>query len=1507
MEQDVAACIESMHPAVRQWFLDTLGRPTEPQARAWPVIARGEHALILAPTGSGKTLAAFLQAIDSLYRRAESGEDLSQPGGAQILYVSPLRALNNDIHRNLEIPLGGIARTAAQMGLDLPRLRSAVRTGDTPPDERRWMLREPPHILITTPESLFILLCSRARRILGTVRTVIVDEIHALFPNKRGTQLSLALEYLEELVARPVQRIGLSATQRPIEDIAAFLGGGCTQSASPDAADDRAGQPGGQWSPRSVNIIEATGRKEYDFRVMLPVADFSDLPERTVWPEIYRRVFELASEHRSTLVFVNNRTVGERVAAALNDLAGEEWCRVHHGSVSKELRLETEELLKAGELRCLVATSTLELGIDIGQIDLVVQVESPHEIARGLQRVGRAGHVPGSASKGRLIPKTRADLLEAAVIAREMLAGRIEPAKAHDNALDVLIQFITGASIGAGIGTGDLYKMILRSYNYRSLPASAFDSVMSLASGMHDTGEFLGLRPLVYWDRVGARVVASERGQRLVYTSGGTIPDTGQYGVYLEGHGAKLGELDEEFVSERRLGDRFTLGTAAWRIVELSLDKVVVAPATGGPRVPFWRGDMYGRGFVLGQAIASFLGEADLALANEAAGRAVASISGTSGFWSAWAKDAGLDESGAGVLRDYLAAQRAATGELPSDRTMIVEEFRDELAQWRVVLHSPYGARVNEPLALLLEDGLRSVGTSTPDVVVNDDTILFGFAAAEEPPLLNPATLEEHDLAERLSELVRLKPLFGRLFREAAGRALLLPRHAFGRRRTPLWLSRRRSASLLEIVERYPGFPLIHEAMREALNSVWDLPGLRQLIAELGSGEMRVRRVRREGPSPFARPVMFESVGAFMYTDDLPTAERRARYLGLDHSSLRELLGQAPLRELLDPEAMAAAVARARPGHLSSHPPSSPDELHYWLLRYGELPAGLVGDDLLPMLTQLADAGRAGVVEWAAPGGPGPVWVAAEDRGDYALLASAAVSAAGPSEAGRQLEVARRLLRRFALSHSPFTTGAAALYYGLDEQLLAEALRSLSADGHLRPGEFVPGATGEEWADAELLEEMHRRSLAKARREIEPVGASGYCSFLHRWQGLTPPSRREGVDGLAAVLEQLQGTALPAQAWESTVLPARVRDYTPAMLDTLIGSGQWRWIASGSAESMQVEFWPMGALAARRQKPSQAAAEAPSAAPGLAVDRPLGLEGLVRQVLADGAARFIQDIWQRVAVSPGEVLNTLEQMMASGQVTNDSFGPIRQFLSLGSRHRGLARSLTPTALATMGRWSLIARPELNEAERLEMMLRRYGLLAREVVVAAGDSWANLLPLLTRQEALGKVRRGYFVRGLGGLQFAQPAAVEQLRASAAAHSGDQGASDVSTRGGLLALPGDDPAQAWGEILGWPEDLVRPHPPYWLVCSEGEPVLQAEGRPWRLAVLGDHDWTAVKPALGVLFRAAAAAASGVMGQGRRIEVSHYNGEPVRRSPAEQVLAELGLVAGPQTMTLYGPVSY
>ncbi len=1531
-DPDLATQFPYFHRAVAAWFRETFREPSPPQALGWPLIAGGKNVLLLAPTGSGKTLAAFLQCLNWLYQRAEAGDKID--GGVQVLYISPLKALSNDIYHNLEIPLEGIARTAEQIGLALPRLRSAVRTGDTPARERQAILKHPPHILITTPESLFLMLCSRARRVLAGVRFVIVDEIHALFPAKRGVHLSLSLEYLEELVGpRSFQRIGLSATQRPLDEVAAFLGGGTLDAEL-------------RWSPRPVEIVDTGQRKKLDLRIQLPVPDLRELPEKSVWPEIYKQLLGLVQEHRSTLIFVNNRAVAERVTAKMNELAGEEIARVHHGSVSREIRFEVESLLKSGELRCLVATSSLELGIDVGSIDLVVQVESPHEVARGLQRVGRAGHLVGMPSKGRMIPKTRADLLEAAVISREMGGGRIERSHSPRNCLDVLAQHLVGLTVDRSAPAEDLFRLVRRAYGYRGLSRDEFDRVLAMLSGQFGADEFVELRPRLFWDRVNGLVRASEGGKHLVYTSSGTIPDRGYFGVYMEGSPVRLGELDEEFVFERRLGDRFILGTNTWQIEEIRQDRVVVVPARGAPTVPFWRGEGFGRPYELGCTIGKFMEEVSGRLDDP----------GLPGWLE---KECLMDADGAKNLRQYLLDQREATGVLPSHRSLVVEEFPDELGEWRVMIHSPFGQRVNTPLAMLLADQLRQRQELEVEGVRSDDGILFLCPAAPGPPFFDPAALEAEDLEGKIAELVSTMPLFGLLFRHNAARALILPRGAHGRKRTPLWLSRVKAADLLQVVARYPSFPVVIETYREILSEVFDLDGLREVITGLRTGAIQVQRCRRTQPSPFAHPLAFDLVAVYMYEQDLPKAERRLHSLSLDREVLKNLLGKAELRRLLDPEAIRQVVEDAR-GLAAKQRPRSPDEWHAWLLKHGELEIGARGAgsaggaDLTPKndflrekgllegeeLKTLRDAGRIVQITWSSEGRTVEAWIAAENLPEYQAAFGERLKYQLPGRGSVKdasfpspQEAVDSILRRFARTHGPFHVNDLTQRYGFTQEEVRGLLARLEAAGLVQAGEFLPGGIGTEWCDVGLLQQMHRRSLARARREVAPRSKEDYCAFLARWHGIGSPG--SGLEGLSRALERLGGVSLPAALWEGGVLPVRVRDYQPVLLDQLISSGLFTWIGEGTGDGLRVAFHPAGTDPVRRGPPAgdgraggglsggrQAGdgaggdTVAASVMPQVGKDSLAGARSQIAGALRVKGALSLPQLWQQTGLPVNIVLAALEEMIGQGRVTNDTFGPVRYLLSRGSKGRnatkgisrgvvrgavrGVAhisqsatRSISPTVLAQMGRWSLVENAPGSVTPEIlcQGLLSRCGIVTRDVVAGEELPWSLVSQTFAEWEIVGKVRRGYFVDGLAGIQYAKAEAVEGLRLPP-----DAGLPE------FWGLAAQDPANPLGSILPWPGMERSPARPEVVVFRAGTPILTAEGRRVRLFSLKPPaSWAEEKlaAALKELIRVLGFSRRG----DRRTEIVEWDGKPIVETVAGEILAGLGFERGYKAMVKWG----
>ena len=903
-------------PATRLWFERTFEAPTPAQELGWPAIATGEHVLIQAPTGSGKTLTAFLSAIDRL---------TANPGnGLRVLYVSPLKALNYDIERNLRGPLAGLDS----------KLRVGIRTGDTAAKERRELVKHPPDILITTPESLFLMLTSAARETLRGVETVIVDEVHAIAGSKRGAHLALSLERLQSLATEPIQRIGLSATQRPLEEIGRFVSGN-----------------------RPIRLVDAGTRKPLDLQVVVPVEDMREPGEyQSIWPSIYPELLKLVEAHRSTIVFVNNRRLAERLALRLNELAEKEIARAHHGSLAREQRTLIEEDLKAGRIPCLVATSSLELGIDMGAVDLVIQVESPKSVARGLQRIGRAGHELNAVSKGRIFPKFRADLLESAVVARAMRAGEIEETQIPRNPLDVLAQQIVAIAVDEEIAVDDLHDLVRRAYPFAELSRSQLENVLDMLAGRYPSDEFAELRPRIVWDRTGGVIRARDGARGLVVTNAGTIPDRGLFGVFLVNGGGRVGELDEEMVYEARTGETFLLGASTWRIEEITRDRVIVSPAPGLPgAVPFWKGEGVGRPYELGQKIGAASRELS-ALGDEAA---LARIEG----------DFLLDEIAARNLLTFLRDQADATGAVPSDRTIVVERFRDEIGDWRVCILTPFGGRVHAPWAMAIAARVReSLGVSVQSIW-SDDGIALHFPDADVPPTASELLIEPGEIEDLVVAELGDTALFGARFRENASRSLLIPRRRPGER-TPLWQQRLKAQSLLQVARRYGSFPVVLETYRECLQDVFDLPALRTVLTGIQTRQLDLVEVETGTASPFSSSLLFDYVATYMYEDDTPPAERRAQALSLDRDLLRELLGQEELRDLLDADALEEVERQLR-GR-----PRTPDELHDQLRLRGDLRAGEYDD---AFANALIDHRRAVRVRIAGE----QRLIAAEDAGRY--------------------------------------------------------------------------------------------------------------------------------------------------------------------------------------------------------------------------------------------------------------------------------------------------------------------------------------------------------------------------------------------------------------------------------------------------------------------------------------------------------------------------------------------
>lgn len=1468
-----ADVLDRFSKPTRSWFRTAFAAPTRAQELGWDAIASGTHTLLLAPTGSGKTLAAFLWCLDQLVQRPPlplDGHGRAQRAGVHTLYISPLKALSYDIERNLRAPLAGLRIATLNHGMSEPDITVGVRTGDTPARARDQLRKEPPDILITTPESLYLMLTSRSRDILATVETVIVDEIHTMAGTKRGAHLALSLERLERLVGREFQRIGLSATQRPLEEVARFLGG-----------------------DRPVRIVDAGARRPLDIQVVVPLEDMtrpadyagpvpeSELrPEQraSVWPACYAELLGMVRTHRSTLIFVNNRRLAERIAARVNELAGEELLRAHHGSVAPEQRIEIEERLKAGQLPGIVCTSSMELGIDMGAVDLVVQVESPKSVASGLQRIGRAGHQVDGVSKGRLVPKHRGDLLECAVVTQKMRAGEVEATRVPRNPLDVLAQQIVAACSVEPLTVDEIHRLVRRAYPFESLGRDQLEGVLAMLAGQYPSDEFAELRPRVTWDRETGLVETRRDARTLAVINGGTIPDRGLYGVYLGEGGPRVGELDEEMVYESRPGETFVLGATTWRIEQITRDRVIVSPAPGQPgKMPFWRGDGIGRTAELGEAVGRLAGETAARLQDPE--RAVR--------WLLETTD--LDERAARNLLAYIQDELDATGTVATDRRVVIERYLDELGDWRVVVLSPYGGRVHAPWALAIEARLLEAGVAEPQVIWGDDGIAIRCGGAEESPapeLLLPGPEEVEELViSRLGQ----SALFAGRFRENAARALLLPKRRPGAR-APLWLQRQRSASLLAVAARYGSFPIILETFRECLQDVFDVPALRRLLGRIASREVEVREVTVRDASPFARSLVFDYVAAFMYEGDAPLAERRAQALTLDRALLRDLLGEADLRELLDPAAIEAVELELQ-GLEPSRRARDADALHDLLRRLGDLAVDEVQARLHPgleaadLLAALASGGRACPVRIAGE----ERWIPVEDAARYRDALGAVIPPGVPAGFEQVADGSlRHLVARYARTHGPFEAGQPASRWGIPGSLVLEALEELEREEKLVRGSFRPGGAGVEWCDSGVLRAIKRRSIAHLRREVEPVDGAALARFLPAWQGI--PRRRSGLDGLREALTQLEGYPLPLSVLERVILPARVEGYVPALLDTLCATGEVAWFGAGRLREQDGRV----VLVARERL--SLFLQDPEGDPG-----PLG--SAILEVLAGGGAQFFTDLVGALSAPPREILSALWDLVWAGRVTNDTFAPLRAWHSGGREGRsapaGRLHRFPPSAA---GRWSLL--PPAGERTRAlhawaMALLERRGVATREAANAEGlrGGFAALYPVLGEMEHRARARRGYFVEGLGGAQFAMPGALERLRAE----------REPSQPPRAVVLCSVDPAQPYGELLPWPGDTDggpgtttrRPLrvPSTFVVLVEGLPVLAAER--WGKSILTFNVETSgganlLDPAIDALVEAAHWLAP------RGLTVERIDGAPANEAPLAVALEARGFARGYRGLT-------
>jgi ATP-dependent Lhr-like helicase len=1402
----------------REWFATAFAEPTTAQEGAWEAIGAGRHALVVAPTGSGKTLAAFLWSIDRLLT-APLPEKAKR---CRVLYISPLKALGVDVERNLRAPLAGIRHAADRLDTRaaLPDLTVGVRSGDTTAQERRSLSTRPPDILITTPESLFLMLTSQARESLRGVETVILEEVHAVAGSKRGAHLAVSLERLDALLEKPAQRIGLSATVRPLDEVARFLGGHAP-----------------------VDIVAPPAEKRWDLKVVVPVEDMTapdgdqvetdedadDGRSGSIWPHVEEHVVDLIEQHSSTIVFANSRRLAERLTARLNEIAttraggdlpdtggkppaqvmaqsgasaGAEVviAKAHHGSVSKEQRAIIEDDLKRGRLPCVVATSSLELGIDMGAVDLVIQIESPPSVASALQRVGRAGHQVGEVSRGVLFPKHRGDLAQTAVAVERMRTGAIESMRVPTNPLDVLAQQVVATTALEAWPVDDLYDLVRRSAPFANLPRSAYDATLDLLSGRYPSDEFAELRPRVVWDRVGGTITGRPGAQRLAVTSGGTIPDRGLFGVFLvgEGTGRRVGELDEEMVYESRVGDVFALGATSWRIEDITHDRVMVTPAPGVPgRLPFWKGDTLGRPAELGEAIGEFtreLGGLSEAKANVRAA------------------EAGLDAYAAANLVTYVHEQVEATRILPSDRNLLVERFRDELGDWRLVVHSPYGVPVHAPWALAINARLRERYGVDGQAMASDDGIVIRIPDTDvDPPSGEIIVFEPDEIDQLVTDEVGGSALFAARFRECAARALLLPRRDPGRR-SPLWQQRQRAAQLLEVATKYPSFPIVLEAVRECLQDVYDLPALVGLMKRLDRREVSVTDIETQTPSPYARTLLFGYVAQFVYEGDSPIAERRAAALSLDQGLLAELLGRAELRELLDPEVLAeveAELQRLTPDRQAKDVEGVADLLRLLgPLSVTEITARTVpGTDVDDCVSRLADARRAALVRMAG----GERWTAVEDVGRLRDALGVPVPPGIPDVFTESVEdPLGDLIARYARTHGPFTVDDLATSLGLGTAVVRHTLQRLGSQGRVLDGEFRPAGTETEWCDADVLRRLRRRSLARLRQEVEPVDPQALARFLPAWQSVadaSPSGRRglRGVDGVLTAIDQLAGAPVPASALEQLVLAARVRDYEPAYLDELTASGEVIWAGQGDLPGN--DGWVALHLAD----------QAPLTLPPPTPFEHSELHQAVLDSLAPGGAWFFRQLSDQVRSTDDRALAAvLWDLVWAGRVSNDTLTPLRALIRGGrtahrtkqaparSRTTVSGRSRMPSRSGppeTAGRWAILPSLDDDPTRRAhavaERLLDRHGVVTRGAVMSerVPGGFAAVYKVLSAFEETGRCRRGYFVGALGAAQFGTSGSVDRLRTFAEV---PDDAKPIA-----IALAATDPANPYGAALPWPD--------------------------------------------------------------------------------------------------------
>ncbi len=1389
--------LSSFHPLIAEWFQSQVGQPTDVQQQAWPAIQSGSDALIAAPTGSGKTLAAFLSCIDSLFKQAIARE---LDDHTQVLYISPLKALSNDVQKNLQKPMAEIGQLAMQAGLLLPELRVLVRTGDTPMADRQQMLKRPPHILVTTPESLFILLTAeKSRRMLQTVRTVIVDEIHALAPNKRGAHVALSLERLEALTLMKPQRIGLSATQRPIELVAEFLVGA---------------------RPRPT-IIDVGHRRKLDLAVEVPKDELSAVATNSIWSDVYDRVAELVRQHRSTLVFVNTRRLAERVAhyleERLQDL-GPDVVAAHHGSLSRQIRLSAEERLKTGKTRVVIATASLELGIDVGTVDLVCQIGSPRAIATGLQRIGRAGHWINAIPKGRIFAMTRDELLECAALVRAIRRGTLDRIAIPPAPLDILSQQIVAAAASQAWTEEELFALCRRAYSYRDLSRAEFDAVLHMQADGIATQRGRGLAYLFH-DRINRRI-KGRRGARLAaITSGGAIPDTANYAVVAEPDGTVVGSVDEDFAVESLAGDIMLLGNTSWRIKGIEAGKVRVEDAQGAPpNIPFWRGEAPSRTAELSSEVAELRREIAARVLPDGIDAAHATLS-TQHSALAWLKqECALDQRGAEQAVAYVATGMAVLGTVPTQDTIIAERFFDESGGMQLVLHAPFGGRINRAWGLALRKRFCVTFDFELQAAATDNGLVISLGEKHSFPLESVfGYLHSKSVREVLIQAVLLAPMFTTRWRWNASRSLALLRFSNGRK-VPPQIQRMKAEDLLAAVfpdaiacqenltgeraaRQIPDHPLVNETLRDCLTEAMDLEGLTVVLQRIESGQIRCVAVDSPAPSPFSHEILNANPYAFL--DDAPLEERRARAVEMRRTLPPELLGQVGA---LDPAAIEDVEREAWPVVRDA------DELHDALLTLVWVPDADMQQwaSLLPSLT---GADRALLLP-VAPTRNVRGWVAAENREQVTRLL-----------AGGDDEALVNVVQGWMESIGPTTVPQLADRLQLSVEGVMAAMLTLESQGQVLRGRFrestahssplVPHQS--EWCHRRLLARIHRLTIGRLRKEIEPVTAAEFMRFLFQWQHVVPGSRQHGQAGLTHVIAQLAGFEAAASAWEPQLLRLRLAKYEPELLDRLCLSGVVSWgrlsphprlAFSGDADKARrivptsvapISLFPREdgewLMAAFAERAAQAGPDPYGQLSAVAQD--------LRRALQERGASFFVDLVRVTNHLQAEVEAGLWELVAAGLVTADGFDNLRALMD-PRRRRAEGRDRVRRPRHTAGRWSLLRNAVSHQLSAISstektarQLLRRYGVVFRDLLVRESlvQSWRDLVVVYRKLELQGELRGGRFVTGFVGEQFALPEAVEAVRAMRKA--GPNGAT-----GAEIKLSACDPLNLAGILLPGP---------------------------------------------------------------------------------------------------------